>query len=113
MFEGFRLATSHEVNVLWANAGIDTTLQGFVSENFQPIVDLMVFVSVTGTNGNLGGGNLFDYTVGHIESGPGGGTVFANSLAADPDPTVTGRQSMGSAPSDNINSRHGAWLIEL
>lgn len=113
-FEGFRLATRHEVKSFWAHAGVDTTLAGFVSENFQPIVDLMAFVGITGTDGNLGGGNYFDYTVGHVESGPGGGgSVYVCSLAADPDPTHTGRQSTGTVASDNDNPHHGAWLIQL
>ena len=113
VFAGYRLATGHEVKSFWAHAGVDTTLTGFVTENFQPVVDLMAFVGITGTNGNMGGGNFFDFTVGHVESGPGGGTVFVYTLAADPDPTLTGRQSNGTVPSDNTNSGHGAWLVEL
>lgn len=113
VFEGFRLATAHEVRAFWANAGIDTTLSGFVSENFQPVVDLMGFVSVTGDAGNLGGGNVFDYTAGHVESGPGGDWVSVGTISADPDPTLTGRQGFGTVPSDNTNATHGAWLIGI
>ena len=42
IFEGFRLATEEEVLQLWENAGINTALLGlFVTENFDPIVELM------------------------------------------------------------------------
>ncbi len=117
VFEGFRLATSAEVLTFWQNAGINTGvgfLGSFTTENFQPIVDLMAFVSITGLNiGNLGGGNFFDFTVGHIESGPGGGGVFVTvaTLSADPDPTVTGRAHFASVPSDNPSDHHGSWLV--
>ena len=116
-FEGFRLATSDEVRTFFGNAGInvgDGFLKVFTETNFQPIVDLMEFVGVTGTMGSLGGGNFFDFTAGHIESGPGGGGQFIGiaSLAADPDPTMTGRPIVaGSVPSNNNNSTHGQWLI--
>jgi hypothetical protein len=100
---------------LCGNAGIDVSagsLNSFTAGNFQPVVDLMDLVKVTGPNqGNLGGGNFFDYTVGHIESGPGGGWVRAATLGADPDPTVTGRAGFGTVPSSNANDSHGAWLV--
>ena len=116
-FEGYRLATSDEVKALWQNAGINTDpgyWGSFTSENFTPIVDFMDYVGVTGDNvGNLGGGNLFDFTAGHIESGPGGGgSVSVATLSADPDPTVTGRPGIGTVSSDNSNSHHGSWLID-
>ena len=115
-FEAFRLATSAEVLTFWENAGINTGvgfLNVFTTENFQPVVDLMAFVGVTGLNtGNLGGGNFFDFTAGHIESGPGGGSVDVATLSSDPDPTVTGRPDIGFVPSDNPNNQHGAWLVK-
>ena len=118
VFDGYRLATNAEVLTFWQNAGINTGagfLGFFTSQNFQPIVDLMAFVGITGLNtGNLGGGNFFDFTVGHIESGPGscvGICVTVAGLGADPDPTVTGRPSFGGVTSNNPNTQHGAWLI--
>lgn len=113
-FDGYRLATADEIITFWQNAGINVGtgfLGAWTAENFQPIVDLMVLVGITGTNGNLGGGNFFDYTVGNIDSGPGGDWVTVAILGADPDPTITGRPSFGSVPSDNINNQHGSWLI--
>ncbi len=112
-FEGYRLATGAEVKTLWANAGVDIDLVGFVSENFLPVVDLMVFCDATSHAGNLGGGNFFDYTAGHVVSEPGGASAFVYTLSADPDPTVTGRQGFGTVPSDNDNLSHGAWLIAV
>lgn len=114
-FDGYRLATSGEVLALWQNAGINTGpgyLGSFTSANFTPIVGLMGYVGVTGVNaGNLGGGNFFDYTAGHIESGAGGGWVTVATISADPDPTVTGRPGFGSVPSGNANNTHGSWLV--
>ena len=116
-FAAFRLATSAEVLTFWQNAGINTGvgfLGVFTTQNFQPVVDLMAFVGVTGNNGNLGGEptNFFDFTAGHIESGPGGGSVNVATLSSDPDPTVTGRPGIGFVPSDNPNNQHGAWLVK-
>ncbi|MFQ6006518.1 MAG: hypothetical protein ACE5OQ_13570, partial [Woeseia sp.] len=116
VFDGYRLATQAEVLTLWQNAGINTGpgfLNIFTSPNFQPVVDLMAFVGITGLNtGNLGGGNFFDFTAGHIESGPGGGgNVNVATISADPAPTVTGRPGIGFVPSNNPNTQHGAWLI--
>jgi len=119
LFEGFRLGTSAEIQNLWTSAGIDTGAGGFVPQNLQPIVDLMQFVGITGLNqGNLGGGNFFDYTAGNIESGPGGldpvtgdpvWITLAN-IGADPVPTMTGRASFGTVPANNPNNTHGSWL---
>jgi hypothetical protein len=87
-------------------------LSAWTAENFQPIVDLMALVGITGPGTrNLGGGSFFDFTVGSIESGPGGDWVTVANLGADPDPTMTGRPGFGSVPSDNINNQHGSWLI--
>ena len=114
-FDGYRLATTDEILGFWQNAGINTGtgfLGSWTTENFQPIVNLMAWVGITGPGaGNLGGGNFFDYTVGHIESGPGGGWVSVASIGADPDPTKTGRPSFGSVPSDNSSNTHGSWLV--
>ncbi len=115
-FAGYRLATQSEVLTLWQNAGINTGsgyLQSFTSANFTPIVDLMTLVGVTGLNiGNLGGGNYFDYTAGHIESGPGGGSVWVATLSADPSPTVTGRPGIGYVPISSSSSKsRGSWLV--
>ena len=116
VFEGFRLATQTEVLTLWQNVGVNTGsgfLGVFTTTNLQPIVDLMGLVSVTGPNaGNLGGGNFFDFTAGHIDSGAGGGGwVEVAGLSADPDPTTTGRPDIASVPSDNPNNQHGSWLV--
>ena len=116
VFSGYRLATRDDVLGMWGNAGIDLGpgfLNTFTSANYQPVVDLMAFVGVTGPNlGNLGGGNFFDYAAGHIESGPGGGgSVTVATLSADPDPTVTGRAGFGVVPSGSQNRTHGAWLV--
>ena len=114
-FGGYRLATTDEILTFWQNAGINVGtgfLGSWTTENFQPIVDLMALVGITGLGtGNLGGGNFFDYTVGNIESGPGGDWVTVANLGADPDPTMTGRPSFGGVPSDNPNNSHGSWLI--
>ena len=113
LFERFRLGTSAEVQTFWQSAGIDTSVLGtFVPQNLQPVIDLMAFVGITGINtGNLGGGNFFDFTAGHVESGPGGGgNVTVGTIAADPTPTATGRADFGTVPSNNPNNEHGAWL---
>ena len=114
-FDGYRLATTDEILTFWQNAGINVGtgfLSSWTTENFQPIVNLMAWVDITGPGaGNLGGGNFFDYTAGHIESGLGGGWVSVATIGADPDPTKTGRPSFGSVPSDNIQNSHGSWLI--
>ena len=113
VFEGYSLGTMNEVLDLWAEAGINlTSLGSFTSANFQPIVDLMALVGITGLNtGNLDNVNFFDFTAGHIEGGPGSGWVWVMTIAADPDPTMTGRPDLGSVPSDNMNNEHGAWLV--
>ncbi|MGB5749962.1 MAG: hypothetical protein WBM69_23495 [Desulfobacterales bacterium] len=114
-FDGYRLATTDEILTFWQNAGINVGagfLNSWTTENFQPIVNLMAWVGITGPGvGDLGGGNFFDYTVGHIESGPGGGLVSLASIGADPDPTETGVPSFGSVPSDSSQNTHGSWLI--
>jgi hypothetical protein len=115
-FDGYRLAKTDEILNFWQNAGINTGigfLGSWTTENFQPIVNFMAWVGITGLGvGNLGGGNFFDYTAGHIESGPGGSWVFVATIAADPDPTITGRPDFGSVPSDNSSSTHGSWLVK-
>ena len=114
-FAGFGLATQDEVLAFWVHAGIDVESLGlFTPANLQPIMDLMLLVGTTGLNsGNLGNGNSFDFTAGHIESGPagGGGWVRVMTIAADPDPTRTGRPDVGMVPSNNTNNERGAWLV--
>jgi hypothetical protein len=117
VFEGYRLATVDEVLTFWSDAGINVGpgyLGYFTPENLQPILDLMVFVGVTGVNtGNLGSGNFFDFTAGHIESDPANneGWVQVATLSADPEPTATGRPDLGTVPSNNEQDQHGAWLV--
>jgi hypothetical protein len=114
VFAGYTLATADDVLALWAHAGIDEGSLGvFTSENFRPIVQLMSLVGITGLNtGNLDNVNFFDFTAGHIKSGPGGGGfVDVMTISADPDPTMTGRPDIGGVPSNNPNNEHGAWLF--
>lgn len=113
VFEGFRLATGDEFLLLSENAGVNTGLSGFVSENFDPIVDLMSFVGVNSHRGNLGGGNYFDFTFGNIDNGivTSEDRIILAGIAADPDPTMTGRVSFGNVPSINDSNSHGSWLV--
>ncbi len=112
LFEGYRLATRDDVLTLWGNAGIDTSLGGFTIANFIPITELMALVGVTGNNGNLGGGNIFDYSYGCIDELRDDDWNYVAGLASDPDPLMAGRASFGTVPVNNLNSWHGAWLIE-
>jgi len=118
IFDGYRLATQEEVLTLWANSGINTDLLGsFVSENYQPIVDLMSFVGVNAHNGNLGGGVSFDFTVGNIDNGTvnSGDWITLAGIGAVPFQDsvydFTGRASFGAVPSNNENNSHGSWLV--
>jgi hypothetical protein len=115
VFEGYRLATADEVLGLWASASIGTVSNDFVVENFQPIVDLMTLVGVTGVGtGNRDNVHFFDFTAGHIESGPGGGGwVNMADLAADPYMFLDGRAAFSAVPSNNPNEQHGSWLVAL
>ena len=114
VFEGYRIATQHEVLRLLDLAGIPNIGNSFVPENYQPIKDLMPYVGITGHNGNLGTGIPFDYTVGHVletvESLPG--WVYVVGIAVY-EPDQTGRASLGFVPTDNDNPRHGTWLVTV
>jgi len=108
-FVGYRLATDDEVRTFWQNAGINLqTLGTWTTDNFQPIVDLMALVGITAPEG---GGVGIDYTAGHIESGPGGGSVIVANLGADHN-TQNGQPFFGAVPSSNENENHGSWLVE-
>ena len=122
VFEGYRLATRDEVIELWQHAGINTGPQGqFVPENLLPVQNLMGFVGLGATNGNLGAGNFFDFTAGHILSDPGTGgecNVQVATLSVDQDQDADsapdlnmGRVGIGCVFSANNFSDHGAWLI--
>ena len=119
-FHRYRLATMDEILSFWENAGINVDsgfLNSWTTDNFQPIVDLMALVGITGPNaGNLGGGNSFDFTAGHIDRtvvypGDPREWVYVATIGADPDPTLTGEPGFGSVPTDNLNLQHGSWLI--
>lgn len=123
IFDGYRLATEDEVLTLWGNSGINTGLLGsFVSENYEPIVDLMSFVGVTSHNGNLGDGISFDYTYGNFDNGivygepvEEGTWITLAGISAVPfqesNYDLTGRASFGTVPFGNDNTRHGSWLV--
>ena len=115
MFEGFRLASRDEVSTLFSNAGIPLVSGSFVAENYDPVRALMDLVGITGTDGNLGTGIPFDYTVGHMFDPvpPREGWVWVATLSAY-DPNQTARASVSSSvPSDNQNDRHGSWLVAV
>jgi len=111
-FDGFRLATRDEVATLWEHAGI-TVPSGFIADNYAPIRNLMEYVGITGLGmGNLGGGQRFDYVVGHtadVRLPPYDGWVYTAGLGAYND-GLTGRASFGYVPVGNPNSSHGSWL---
>ncbi len=113
VFAGYRLATRSDILSLWENAGIDTSLGGFTTQNFTPVTELMALVSVTSNGGNLGGDpiNYFDYTSGCIDELRTVGWNYIATLSSDPDPTITGRAHFAWVPVDNMTSSHGAWLI--
>jgi len=97
-FEGFRLATQAEVMAFWQNAGINTgTVSQFTSENFQPIIDLMAFVGVTGIGaGRRADGSPFDYVVGHIDHSAPQGQDWATTAGLGADlSTEEGRPGFG------------------
>ena len=123
IFDGYRLATQEEVLTLWENSGINTGLLGsFVSENYEPIVNLMSYVGVTSHNGNLGDGISFDYTYGNFDNGivygepveEGTWVTLAGISAVPIQESVydlTGRASFGTVPFGNDNTSHGSWLV--
>ena len=123
IFDGYRLATEDEVLTLWGNSGINTGLLGsFVSENYNPIVDLMSFVGITSHNGNLGGGISFDFTFGNFDNGivhgqpvEEGTRITLAGISAVPfqesNFDFTGRASFGTVPFGNDNTSHGSWLV--
>lgn len=111
-FEGYRLATTDEVSILYVNAGIPSISVGFVSENYDPVKSLMALVGITGHDGNLGTGIPFDYTVGHtatLFSDPDWVTVGGLGVYEE---NQTARASFAAVPIDNINDKHGSWLVK-
>ncbi|HTM44340.1 MAG TPA: hypothetical protein VL137_05265 [Polyangiaceae bacterium] len=114
VFEGYRMATMEEVLTLWSDAGIDTAaLNEFVPQNFQPIVDLMLYVGVTGAaTGNRDGVHFFDFTEGHTAEVENG-WVNVLGLAADPYAFLDGRADLASVPTNNVNPEHGSWLVAV
>ena len=111
LYSGFRLATRDEIQTFWLDAGI--VYSGtFIPENYTPIRNLFELIGLTGDDrGNLGGGNYFDYTVGHTaDPYTTEGWVYVAGLGAY-DGESTGRASFGWVPSDNSNNSHGSWLV--
>ena len=114
LFEGFHIASGDEVFQLWKDAGIDVGFVGvFTTQNFVPVTNLMTLVGgPLSHEGNLGGGNFFDYTVGYVTDVHTPDWYTLASLSADPDPTLTGRASFGEIPiSQEVVGQQGSWLV--
>jgi hypothetical protein len=121
-FEGYRFATGEEVLTLFVNAGIDTSTQDFVPQNFEPVVALAALLGgATSENGNCGDGCTFSFTQAWYDSGipvptsPFIATLgwFDNSELLNPalPADELGRARFGST-SGNASGSRGAWLVQ-
>jgi hypothetical protein len=121
-FEGYRFATEEEVTTLFVNAGIDTSTEEFVLQNFAPVVALAALVGQTGANGNCGTDCTFLLGQAWYDSGfpipefPFIATLgwFDNSAPLNPalPQGEVGRARFGST-SANASGIRGAWLVQV
>jgi MYXO-CTERM domain-containing protein len=122
-FEGWRLATSAEVEGLSSESGIDPS-NSFMPVGYAPVVALASLIGGTsGTDtGNCGSGCAFPFVAGYLDStgNPNGSVVailswYDNSGLLNPsDPQApVGRFSFGLDPSGGGRAKRGAWLVQV